>query len=109
MLPFSPESGWADRFEGSFPYALLVWRLKKALHAIWRAKTRADAEKAFELFLETYEPKYPKATVCLQKDREELLAFYSFPAQHWQSIRTTNPIESTFATICHRTRRSRSF
>ena len=82
-------------------------KAKQALHAIWQAETRADAEKAFDLFLETYEPKYPKATVGLQKDREELLAFYSFPAPHWQSIRTTNPIESTFATIRHRTRRSR--
>ena len=59
------------------------------------------------MFIETYEPKYPKATLCLQKDREELLAFYDFPAKHWQSIRTTNPIESTFATIRHRTKRSR--
>ena len=82
-------------------------KAKQALHAIWQAETWADAEKAFDLFLETYEPKYSKATVCLQKDREELLAFYDFPAQHWQSIRTTNPIESTFATIRHRTRRSR--
>jgi transposase-like protein len=65
------------------------------------------AEKAFDLFIKTYEPKYPKATLCLQKDREELLAFYDFPAQHWQSIRTTNPIESTFATIRHRTKRSK--
>ena len=63
-------------------------------------------EGRFE-FIETYEPKYPKATLCLQKDREELLAFYDFPAKHWQSIRTTNPIESTFATIRHRTKRSR--
>ena len=59
------------------------------------------------MFIETYEPKYPKATLCLQKDREELLAFYDFPAKHWQSIRTTNPIESTFAPIRHRTKRSR--
>ena len=59
------------------------------------------------MFLETYEPKYPKAAVCLEKDREELMAFYDFPAQHWQSIRTSNPIESTFGTIRHRTRRSR--
>ena len=81
-------------------------KAKQALHAIWQAETRADAEKAFDLFLETYEPKYPKATVCLQKDREELLTFFDFPAKHWQSIRTTNPIESTFATIRHRTRRS---
>ena len=51
--------------------------------------------------------KYPKATLCLQKDRAELMAFYDFPAQHWQSIRTSNPIESTFATIRHRTKRSK--
>jgi transposase-like protein len=50
-------------------------KAKQALHAIWKAETKADAEKAFDLFIETYEPKYPKATVCLQKDREELLAF----------------------------------
>ena len=53
------------------------------------------------------EPKYPKATTCLIKDREELLTFFDFPAQHWQSIRTTNPIESTFATIRHRTKRAK--
>ncbi len=82
-------------------------KAKKALHAIWQAPTKAEAEKAFDLFIETYEPKYPKATVCLQKDREELMAFYDFPAQHWQSIRTSNPIESTFGTIRHRTKRSK--
>ena len=82
-------------------------KARQALHAIWQAATKADAEKAFELFLKTYEPKYPKATLCLQKDREELLVFYDFPAPHWQSIRTSNPIESTFATIRHRTRRSK--
>lgn len=82
-------------------------RAKQALHAIWQAETRAEAEKAFDLFIQTYEPKYPKATLCLQKDRDELMAFYDFPAQHWQSIRTTNPIESTFATIRHRTKRSK--
>jgi len=82
-------------------------KAKQALHAIWQAETKADAEKAFDLFLETYEPKYPKATLCLQKDREELMAFYDFPAQHWQSIRTSNPIESSFATIRHRTKRSK--
>ena len=58
-------------------------KAKQALHAIWQAETKAEAEKAFDLFVETYEPKYPKATLCLQKDREELLAFYDFPAQHW--------------------------
>jgi len=82
-------------------------KAKDALHAIWRAETQQEAEKAFDLFLQTYEPKYPKATTCLQKDREELMAFYDFPAQHWQSIRTSNPIESTFATIRHRTKRSK--
>ena len=82
-------------------------KAKQALHEIWQAETRVAAEKAFELFIKTYEAKYPKATLCLQKDRTELLAFYDFPAQHWQSIRTTNPIESTFATIRHRTKRSK--
>ena len=82
-------------------------KAKQALHAIWQAETKEAAEKAFDLFIETYEPKYPKATKCLQKDHEELLAFYDFPAQHWQSIRTSNPIESTFGTIRHRTKRSK--
>ena len=82
-------------------------KAKQALHNIWQAATKAEAEKAFDLFIKTYEPKYPKATTCLQKDREELMAFYDFPAQHWQSIRTSNPIESTFATIRHRTKRSK--
>lgn len=82
-------------------------KAKQALHAIWQAETRTEAEKAFDLFIKTYEPKYPKAAVCLHKDREELMAFYDFPAQHWQSIRTSNPIESTFGTIRHRTKRSK--
>jgi len=82
-------------------------KAKQALHDIWQAETQADAEKAFDLFNKTYEPKYPKAAVCLRKDREELMAFYDFPAQHWQSIRTSNPIESTFGTIRHRTKRSK--
>jgi len=82
-------------------------KMKQALHDIWQADTRDNAEKAFELFEKTYEPKYPKATQCLQKDREELMTFYDFPAKHWESLRTTNPIESTFATIRHRTKRSK--
>jgi len=82
-------------------------KAKQALHEIWQAQTRDDAEKAFDLFIKTYEPKYPKAAICLHKDREELMAFYDFPAQHWQSIRTSNPIESTFGTIRHRTKRSK--
>ena len=80
---------------------------KQALHSIWQAETKENAEKAFDLFIETYDPKYPKATLCLLKDHEELMAFFDFPAQHWQSIRTSNPIESTFGTIRHRTKRSK--
>ncbi len=68
---------------------------------------RKKAERVFDRFLATYEPKYPKATTCLLKDRDQLLAFYDFPAKHWQSLRTTNPIESTFATIRHRTARNK--
>jgi len=82
-------------------------KAKKALHDIWQAETKKDAEKAFDLFIKIYEPKYPKAILCLQKDREALMAFFDFPAQHWQSIRTSNPIESAFATIRHRTKRSK--
>ncbi len=82
-------------------------KAKQALHGIWQAETREEAEEAFDLFIETYEPKYPKATLCLHKDREELMAFYDFPAMHWQSLRTSNPIESTFGTIRHRTKRSK--
>ena len=82
-------------------------KAKQALHGIWQAETKVDAEQAFGLFIDTYEAKYPKATTCLQKDHEELVAFYDFPAPHWQSIRTSNPIESTFGTIRHRTKRSK--
>jgi len=82
-------------------------KAKAAIHNIWQAETKEDAEKAFDLFIKTYEAKYPKATLCLQKDRTELMAFFDFPAQHWQSIRTSNPIESAFATIRHRTKRSK--
>jgi transposase-like protein len=82
-------------------------KAKQSLHDIWQSPTKVDAEKAFDLFIRTYEDKYPKATQCLDKDHQELMSFYDFPATHWQSLRTTNPIESTFATIRHRTRRSR--
>ena len=78
-----------------------------ALHDIWQAETKGDAQKAFDLFIKIYEAKYPKAALCLQKDREELVASLNFLAQHWQSIRTSNPIESAFATIRHRTKRSK--
>lgn len=82
-------------------------KARKMLHDIWQAETRKDAVQAFDLFIETYEPKYPKAAECLARDRDELLTFFDFPAQHWQSIRTSNPIESTFATIRHRTKRTK--
>ena len=72
------------------------------------AETRENAEQAFDLFIKTYELKYPKATQCLEKDREELLAFYDFPADHWPHIRTSNPIESTFSTIRLRTKKTRT-
>src|SRR5262249_36910877 len=78
-------------------------KAKAMLHDIWQAATRAAAEKAFDLFVATYRAKYAKATDCLAKDREELLAFYDFPAEHWVHLRTTNPIESTFATVRLRT------
>lgn len=81
---------------------------KPALHEIWQADSREAAERAFDRFVATYEAKYPKATDCLVKDRPELLAFYDFPAAHWQHVRTTNPIESTFATIRLRTRKTRN-
>ncbi len=80
---------------------------KGMLHDIWMAPTKAEAEKASDLFGTTFEAKYPKATACLAEDREVLLAFYDFPAEHWVHIRTTNPIESTFATVRLRTRRTK--
>lgn len=82
-------------------------KAKQGLHNIWMAETKVEAEKAFDLFIETYQDKYPKVAQCLLKDQHELLTFYDYPAKHWQSIRTTNPIESTFATIRHRTKRSK--
>ncbi len=82
-------------------------KAKEGLHAIWMAESRAAALAALNRFIRTYQDKYPKATACLDEDREALLAFYDFPAAHWQSIRTTNPIESTFATVRLRTARTR--
>ena len=82
-------------------------KAKRALHAIWLAETKNDANVAFDAFVESCDVKYEKAVACLVKDREELLAFYDFPAEHWKHLRTTNPIESSFATIRHRTIRSK--
>jgi len=80
---------------------------KAKLHQIWMAATKADADQAFDLFVATYQAKYPKASECLAKDREVLLTFYDFPAEHWIHLRTTNPIESTFATVRLRHRRTK--
>ena len=80
---------------------------KKMLHNIYLAETRAQAEKAFDLFLEGFGAKHSKATECLAKDRSELLAFYDFPAEHWMHLRSTNPIESVFATVRLRTYRTK--
>mgnify|MGYP001811892324 FL=1 len=80
---------------------------KDKLHQIWMADTRESAHRAFNLFLETYQAKYPKACECLEKDRDVLLTFYDFPAEHWIHLRTTNPIESTFATVKHRQRKTK--
>ena len=82
-------------------------KAKADLKEIWMAEGRAGAEKAFDRFLAKYEAKYDKAAACLAKDRETLLAFYDFPAEHWKHIRTSNPIESTFATVRHRTMRAK--
>jgi transposase-like protein len=83
-------------------------KAKAGLHEIWMAETQAQAEKAFDRFVRDFGAKYPKAVDCLVKDRVVLLTFYDFPAEHWIHIRTTNPIESSFATIRHRTSRTKN-
>jgi transposase-like protein len=80
---------------------------KEKLHDIWMAETRAAAEKAFDRFLAQFRAKHPAAVECLEKDRVELLTFYDFPAEHWLHLRTTNPIESTFATVRLRHRKTK--
>lgn len=82
-------------------------RAKEAIHDIWMADTREAANQAFDLFLQTYGAKYPKACECLAKDRDDLLTFYDFPAEHWKHLRTTNPIESVFATVRLRHRKTK--
>jgi transposase-like protein len=81
--------------------------VKADLREIWQAETRAAAEAALDTFAEKYEAKYDKAVTCLTKDREALLAFFDFPADHWDHLRTGNPIESVFATVRHRTVRTK--
>jgi len=82
-------------------------KAKSMLHDIWMAATREEAYEAFELFLATFRGKYPGAVACLEKDRDALLAFYDCPAEHWIHLRTTNPIESTFATVRLRTAKTK--
>ena len=82
-------------------------KAKSDLHQIWMAATRDEAHAAFRIFVQTYEPKYPKAAECLAKDKDALLTFYDFPAEQWIHLRTTNPIESTFATVRLRTTKTR--
>ena len=80
---------------------------KKMIHEMYMSPTKATALKAYEEFLRHYSAKYPAACKCLEKDKEQLFSFYDFPAEHWKHIRTTNPIESTFATVRHRTRQTK--
>jgi len=82
-------------------------KAKEMIHEIWMADTKSKADKAFDRFIKTFQAKYPKAVACLTKDRDVLLTFYDFPAEHWKHIRTTNPIESTFATVRLRTRKTK--
>ena len=82
-------------------------KAKRALQEIWMAETKKDALAAFDAFVETWGVKYDKAVECLIKDRDALLAFYDFPAEHWKHLRTTNVVESSFATVRHRTVRSK--
>ncbi len=82
-------------------------KAKQQLHAIWMAETRQAAEAAFDAFVDAYAAKYDKAVACLVKDRQELLTFYDFPAEHWKHVRTTNPVESTFATVRLRTTKTK--
>lgn len=82
-------------------------KAKRALQEVWMAETKSAAEAAFDAFIESYTLKFEKAADCLAKDRDALLAFYDFPAEHWKHLRTTNPIESTFATVRHRTVRAK--
>jgi putative transposase len=85
----------------------LQGKAKQDLHAIYEAESRAAAEKAFDHFVAKYGAKYGKAVDCLSRDREALLAFYASPAEHWKHVRTTNPIESTFATVRLRTTKTK--
>ena len=83
-------------------------KVKEALHNIWQAETRQEAYKAFDDCIERFSQKYPGAMNCLARDKDSMLAFYDYPAENWQHIRTTNPIESVFATVRLRTARTKN-
>lgn len=83
-------------------------KTKSGLHEIWMVPTRAQVVVAFDDFLKTYRAEYPKAVEKLARDRDALLAFYDFSGEHWLHLRTTNPIESTFATVRHRATRTKN-
>jgi transposase-like protein len=104
-----PQRCWVHKTANVLNYLpkSLQPKAKAALHEIWMAETKAQALLAFEQFVAAFGAKYPKAVECLVKDREALLAFYEFPAEHWIHLRTSNPIESTFATVRHRTDRTK--
>jgi putative transposase len=87
--------------------ASLQAKAKQDLRAIYEAANRKAAEQALDRFAAKYRAKYDKAVACLSKDRERLLAFYDFPAEHWKHVRTSNPIESTFATVRLRTEKTK--
>ena len=110
VFPKTPEQRcWVHKTAnvlGAMPKSLHE-RAKSDLQDIWMAETKKEANAAFDLFVETYGVKYEKAVAKLVKDRAELLAFYDFPAEHWKHIRTTNPIESVFATVRNRTRKTK--
>lgn len=82
-------------------------KAKAMLHDIWMAETKEAADQAFDLCVSTFAAKFAAATACLEKDRDVRLTFYDFPAEHWIHIRTTNPVESTFATVRLRTNKTK--
>jgi putative transposase len=106
-LPAATSTSTASRIALIVSPSASAYAPKSDLQDIWMAGTRKDACEAFDSFVTNYQVKYPKAATCLKKDRDEMLAFYDFPAEHWQHLRTTNPIESMFATVRLRHRRTK--
>ena len=82
-------------------------KAKQAIYDMYMSSTKAEALKAYDEFLNLYGVKFPRACECLRKDKDVLFTFYDFPAEHWKHLWTTNPIESTFATVRHRTKRTK--